>query len=83
MSVLICVLVGVRELAGVCGVRTSGSCRRWWRRPAGLGLVKFWLMPWLGYHFWMSTFTVTHEAPVNLSTMLGTYLSARCPSLLA
>jgi len=23
------------------------------------GLVKFWLMPWLGYHFWMSTFTVT------------------------
>jgi omega-6 fatty acid desaturase (delta-12 desaturase) len=20
----------------------------WW------GLVKFWLMPWLGYHFWMS-----------------------------
>jgi fatty acid desaturase len=24
-----------------------------------LGLVKFWLMPWLGYHFWMSTFTVS------------------------
>ena len=23
------------------------------------GFVKFWLMPWLGYHFWMSTFTVT------------------------
>ena len=23
------------------------------------GLAKFWLMPWLGYHFWMSTFTVT------------------------
>lgn len=20
----------------------------WW------GLVKYWLMPWLGYHFWMS-----------------------------
>ena len=26
------------------------------------GLVKFWLMPWLGYHFWMSTFTVTLDA---------------------
>lgn len=25
----------------------------WW------GLVKYWLMPWLGYHFWMSTFTVS------------------------
>ena len=22
----------------------------WW------GLVKFWLMPWLGYHFWMSEY---------------------------
>ena len=29
------------------------------------GLVKFWLMPWLGYHFWMSTFTVTPAAPVT------------------
>lgn len=27
----------------------------WW------GLVKFWLMPWLGYHFWMSTFTLVHH----------------------
>lgn len=25
------------------------------------GLVKFWLMPWLVYHFWMSTFTVVHH----------------------
>jgi acyl-lipid omega-6 desaturase (Delta-12 desaturase) len=23
--------------------------------------VKFWLMPWLGYHFWMSTFTLVHH----------------------
>ena len=30
----------------------------WW------GLVKFWLVPWLGYHFWMSTFTlVPHTVP--------------------
>lgn len=25
------------------------------------GLIKFWLMPWLGYHFWMSTFTLVHH----------------------
>ena len=25
------------------------------------GLVKFWVMPWLGYHFWMSTFTIVHH----------------------
>ncbi|NJN72703.1 MAG: fatty acid desaturase [Limnothrix sp. RL_2_0] len=25
------------------------------------GVVKFWLMPWIGYHFWMSTFTVVHH----------------------
>jgi acyl-lipid omega-6 desaturase (Delta-12 desaturase) len=28
------------------------------------GVVKFWLLPWLVYHFWMSTFTyVHHTAP--------------------
>ncbi|MEL7008994.1 MAG: fatty acid desaturase [Cyanobacteria bacterium J06588_4] len=25
------------------------------------GLFKFWLMPWLVYHFWMSTFTMFHH----------------------
>jgi omega-6 fatty acid desaturase (delta-12 desaturase) len=25
------------------------------------GFVKFWLMPWLVYHFWMSTFTIVHH----------------------
>lgn len=25
------------------------------------GFVKFWLLPWLGYHFWMSTFTLVHH----------------------
>ena len=25
------------------------------------GLVKFWLMPWMVYHFWMSTFTLVHH----------------------
>ncbi|MBW4634181.1 MAG: fatty acid desaturase [Iphinoe sp. HA4291-MV1] len=25
------------------------------------GFVKFWLIPWLVYHFWMSTFTLVHH----------------------
>ena len=25
------------------------------------GVVKFWLLPWLVYHFWMSTFTLVHH----------------------
>ncbi|MGB0561165.1 MAG: fatty acid desaturase [Spirulinaceae cyanobacterium] len=25
------------------------------------GVVKFWLLPWLVYHFWMSTFTLLHH----------------------
>ncbi|MDX2098601.1 MAG: fatty acid desaturase [Leptolyngbyaceae cyanobacterium bins.59] len=25
------------------------------------GFVKFWLLPWMFYHFWMSTFTVVHH----------------------
>ena len=25
------------------------------------GFVKFWLLPWLVYHFWMSTFTMVHH----------------------
>ncbi len=32
----------------------------WW------GLVKYWLMPWLGYHFWMSTFTVIHHTAPHI-----------------
>ncbi|MDJ0707760.1 MAG: fatty acid desaturase [Leptolyngbyaceae cyanobacterium MO_188.B28] len=25
------------------------------------GVVKYWLLPWLVYHFWMSTFTLVHH----------------------
>jgi acyl-lipid omega-6 desaturase (Delta-12 desaturase) len=25
------------------------------------GFAKFWLMPWMVYHFWMSTFTIVHH----------------------
>ena len=31
-----------------------------------LGFAKFWLMPWLGYHFWMSTFTVVHHTAPHI-----------------
>ncbi|KAJ9517723.1 hypothetical protein QJQ45_004010 [Haematococcus lacustris] len=30
------------------------------------GVVKYWLMPWLGYHFWMSTFTVIHHTAPHI-----------------
>ena len=30
------------------------------------GFVKFWLVPWLGYHFWMSTFTVVHHTAPHI-----------------
>eukprot|EP00210_Caulerpa_lentillifera_P001843 g1772.t1 len=32
----------------------------WWT------LVKFWLVPWLGYHFWMSTFTMVHHTAPHI-----------------
>ena len=25
------------------------------------GLIKFWFLPWMVYHFWMSTFTIVHH----------------------
>jgi omega-6 fatty acid desaturase (delta-12 desaturase) len=30
------------------------------------GFVKFWLMPWLVYHFWMSTFTLVHHTDPDI-----------------
>lgn len=30
------------------------------------GVVKFWLMPWLAYHFWMSTFTLVHHTAADV-----------------
>ena len=47
-----------------------------------LGLVKFWLMPWLGYHFWMSTFTVRTNYVIcctgSHSVDVGAMLVRRC-----
>ncbi|KAI3879715.1 hypothetical protein MKW92_044909 [Papaver armeniacum] len=31
-----------------------------------IGWIKFWLMPWLGYHFWMSTFTMVHHTAPHI-----------------
>jgi len=31
------------------------------------GFVKFWLLPWLGYHFWMSTFTLVHHTDPRIA----------------
>jgi len=31
-----------------------------------VGWIKFWLMPWLGYHFWMSTFTMVHHSAPHI-----------------
>lgn len=30
------------------------------------GWFKLWLMPWLGYHFWMSTFTMVHHTAPHI-----------------
>jgi omega-6 fatty acid desaturase (delta-12 desaturase) len=30
------------------------------------GVVKFWLVPWLVYHFWMSTFTLVHHTAPHI-----------------
>ena len=30
------------------------------------GWAKFWLMPWLGYHFWMSAFTLVHHTAPHI-----------------
>lgn len=31
-----------------------------------VGFAKYWVMPWLGYHFWMSTFTVIHHTAPHI-----------------
>ncbi|QIZ72527.1 fatty acid desaturase [Oxynema aestuarii] len=31
------------------------------------GFVKFWLLPWLVYHFWMSTFTIVHHTTPDIA----------------
>ncbi|MBD2100485.1 fatty acid desaturase [Leptolyngbya sp. FACHB-261] len=47
--------IGVVLVAGLVGLPLLVATTGLW------GLVKFWLMPWLVYHFWMSTFTLVHH----------------------
>lgn len=51
VKVSVLTVLGFAAIAFPLLVATTG----WW------GLVKFWLMPWLVYHFWMSTFTLVHH----------------------
>lgn len=30
------------------------------------GFVKFWLLPWMVFHFWMSTFTIVHHTAPDI-----------------
>jgi acyl-lipid omega-6 desaturase (Delta-12 desaturase) len=30
------------------------------------GLIKFWFLPWMVYHFWMSTFTIVHHTDPDI-----------------
>lgn len=62
MSVLLQVLVSLAAVAAfaLVGIPLIGYY-------AGIaGVVKYWLMPWLGYHFWMSTFTVVHHTAPHI-----------------
>ncbi|KAG6557370.1 hypothetical protein Mapa_001300 [Marchantia paleacea] len=31
-----------------------------------VGFVKWWFLPWLGFHFWMSTFTMVHHTAPHI-----------------
>jgi omega-6 fatty acid desaturase (delta-12 desaturase) len=31
-----------------------------------IGFVKWWVLPWLGFHFWMSTFTLVHHTAPHI-----------------
>lgn len=36
------------------------------RQTGWLGFVKYWLVPWIFYHFWMSTFTMIHHTAPHI-----------------
>ncbi|MBO9999249.1 MAG: fatty acid desaturase [Cyanobacteria bacterium SID2] len=46
LFVIVAALVGIPLLIATTGI---------W------GFIKFWVMPWMVYHFWMSTFTLVHH----------------------
>lgn len=45
----------------------AGGVLPWIGFTFGWGAVlKFWFLPWMGYHFWMSTFTVVHHTAPHI-----------------
>ena len=56
------------ELRCVCGVIAFPAIVA---NFGWFGLVKYWLMPWLGYHFWMSTFTIVHHTAPHIPFKAG------------
>ncbi|MCL6434494.1 MAG: fatty acid desaturase [Leptolyngbyaceae cyanobacterium HOT.MB2.61] len=54
LSVL--VVFGFGAIAFPLLLATTGLC----------GFVKFWLLPWLVFHFWMSTFTLVHHTAPDI-----------------
>lgn len=56
------VIVSLLAVAAFAGIALPALVyyTGWW------GLVKYWLMPWLGYHFWMSAFTVVHHTAPHI-----------------
>lgn len=54
------------SLAVVYGFMATALVALTWQTGVW-GLIKYWLMPWLGYHFWMSTFTVIHHTAPHIA----------------
>ncbi|MGF1478591.1 MAG: fatty acid desaturase [Cyanophyceae cyanobacterium] len=52
-------IAAVAIFAAVCWPTLLATSGVW-------GVVKFWLVPWLVYHFWMSTFTLVHHTAPNI-----------------
>ncbi|NJL38628.1 MAG: fatty acid desaturase [Leptolyngbyaceae cyanobacterium SM1_4_3] len=53
----IAVVVGFAAIAFPLLIATTGL----W------GFIKFWLLPWMIYHFWMSTFTLVHHTDPDIA----------------
>jgi fatty acid desaturase len=68
------VIVSLLAVAAFAGIALPALVyyTGWW------GLVKYWLMPWLGYHFWMSAFTVVHHTAPHIPFKVSTDRDAIC-----
>eukprot|EP01025_Chloroclados_australasicus_P010955 TRINITY_DN1468_c0_g1_i1.p2 TRINITY_DN1468_c0_g1~~TRINITY_DN1468_c0_g1_i1.p2 ORF type:complete len:421 (+),score=5.35 TRINITY_DN1468_c0_g1_i1:32-1264(+) len=56
------VVLSLVVVAGfMCTVWPALVCYTGW-----IGLFNYWVMPWIVYHFWMSTFTVVHHTAPHI-----------------